>query len=173
MKKYIPKMYKKNIKEIDYDKIRKMNIKCLMFDLDNTLLEVHKTRPKKEVHDLIKKLKPHFRIFITSNNSNKRRVAFAANNLGVEFVRFAMKPFGRGFRKVKKKGGFEKKEMCIIGDQIMTDILGGNNYGIYTILVDPLSKEELKVTGFNRMLEKRVLNKLNDKNLFKKGEYYE
>lgn len=173
MKKYIPKMYKKNIKEIDYDKLKKMNIKCLMFDLDNTLLKVHKSLPKKEVCDLIKKLKPNFKIFIASNNSSKKRLSLAAKSLGVDFVRFAMKPFSRGFKKVQKNCGVEKTEMCIIGDQIMTDILGGNKYGIYTILVDPLSKEELKVTGFNRILEKRVLNKLEKKNLFKKGEYYE
>ena len=44
-----------------------------------------------------------------------------------------MKPFQRGFRRVKKDYNLKKEEMCIIGDQIMTDILGGNKYGIYIL----------------------------------------
>ena len=62
--------------------------------------------------------------------------------------------------------------MCLIGDQLMTDVLGGNRYGIFTILVDPLSKDELKVTGINRFFEKKQLRKLAKNNLFKRGEYY-
>ena len=54
----------------------------------------------------------------------------------------------------------------------MTDIMGGNKYGIYTILVDPLAKKELKVTGINRFFERRALKKLAKNNLFKRGEYY-
>jgi hypothetical protein len=165
-------MYKKNLKDIDYAKLKKLNIKCLLFDLDNTLLKVNKIIPKKEIFDLIKALKRDFKIFIVSNNSHKKRLSKVAEYLGVDYVRFALKPFSRGFRKVSKKYYFAKEEMCIIGDQIMTDVLGGNRYGIYTVLVDPLSKEELKVTGINRFLERRKLKKLEKMGLFKKGEYY-
>ena len=172
MKKYIPDMYRKNLRDIDYAKLKKKNIKCLMFDLDNTLLKVHKTIPKKDTYELIKELKKDFNIFIVSNNTSKRRLSKAAEYLGVNYVRVALKPFSRGFRKVSKKYYFAKDEMCIIGDQIMTDVLGGNRYGIFTILVDPLSNDELKVTGINRFLEKRKLKKLAKLGLFKKGEYY-
>lgn len=172
MNKYVPRMYKKRIQDIEYDKLKKENIKCLMFDLDNTILKIHKSIPKKEICDLINGLKKDFKIFIVSNNSSSKRLKRVAQYLQVEFVRFAMKPFSRGFRKIKNKYKFNKNEMCIIGDQLMTDVLGGNRYGIYTILVDPLSNEELKVTGFNRMLEKRKLTKLNKMNLLKRGEYY-
>ncbi len=172
MKKYIPKMYKKSIHDINYETIKNLNIKCIMFDLDNTVLKVHKSIPKKEVCELIKKLKKDFIVYIVSNNSNKKRLSLAAEKLGVEYVKLAMKPFSRGFRKVRKLHNLEKSEMCIIGDQLMTDILGGNRYGIYTILVDPLCESELKVTGFNRILENKKMKKLAKKNLFKKGEYY-
>lgn len=172
MDKYIPKMYKRSILDIDYDILKKKNIKCLMFDLDNTTLKVHKSIPKKEICDLIKKLKINFKVFIISNNTSKKRLSVAANCFGVEYVRFALKPFSRGFRKVKNKYNFSKDEMCIVGDQIMTDVLGGNRYGIYTVLVDPLSKDELKVTGFNRFFENRKLKVLAKRGLFKKGEYY-
>lgn len=173
MKKYIPNMYKKTIHDINYEKLKENGIKCLLFDLDNTILKVDKYIPKKEVCDLVKELKKDFTIYIISNNSHKERIYSASEKLGVEHVRFAMKPFSRGFRKVRRKHHFKKNEMCLIGDQLMTDVLGGNRYGLFTILVDPLSTNELKVTGINRYFEKKKLKKLKEQNLFKRGEYYE
>ncbi len=172
MKNYIPKMYKKSIHDINYESLKHQNIKCIMFDLDNTVLRVHKSIPKKEVCDLIKKLNKDFIVYIVSNNCHDKRLSLAAEKVGVDYIKFAMKPFSRGFRKIRKKHDLKKSEMCIIGDQLITDVLGGNRYGIFTVLVDPLSNKELKVTGFNRIIEKRKLKKLAKKNLFKKGEYY-
>ena len=172
MNKYIPKMYKKSISDIDYDKLKNLNIKCLMFDLDNTLLKINKTIPKKAICDLINKLKTNFFVFVVTNNGSSKRVSVAASRLGVNYVKFSMKPFSRGFRIIKNKYNFAKSEMCIIGDQLMTDVLGGNRYGIYTVLVDPLCKEEHAVTSVNRYLENRKIKKLSRKGLLKRGEYY-
>ena len=47
----------------------------------------------------------------------------------------------------------KKKEMCMIGDQIVTDVLAGNRFKIMTILVDPLGEKDLKITGLNRKIE--------------------
>lgn len=173
LEKYVPKMYKKTIYDVNYDLLKENGIKCLIYDLDNTLLKVDKSIPKKDICDLIKKLKRDFNIYIISNNSSKKRIGSVADRLGIEYVSFALKPFSKGFSKVRKLHNYKKTEMCIIGDQIMTDILGGNRYGIYTVLLEPLSKEELKVTLFNRFLEKKALKGLSSKGLFKKGEYYE
>ena len=109
MNKYIPKMYKKSIYDVDYNLLKSRSIRCLLFDLDNTLLKVHKDIPKKEVCDFIKKLKKDFTIFIVSNNTSKKRLSLAAEKLGVSYVRFAMKPFSRGFNKVRKSG-FKKND---------------------------------------------------------------
>ena len=172
MNKYVPKMYKKSISDINYKELKKKHINCLMFDLDNTLMEANKSIPKKEFSTLIKSLKKDFRIIIISNNTSKKRLSKAAEELGVDYVRFALKPLSRGFKKAKNMFNLKKSEMCIIGDQIMTDVIGGNKYGIYTILVDPLSEEELKVTGINRFFEGKILKELAKNNLLRRGEYY-
>ena len=172
MNKYIPKIYKKSILDIDYEDLKKKNIKCLMFDLDNTLLEVHKRIPKKEICYLIKKLKKDFKIIIISNNTSKKRLSKVAEEFKVDYIKFALKPSSKAFRKVQKDYGFKKEEMCIIGDQLVTDIRGGNSYDVLTILVDPLAKEELKVTGINRFFEAKILKKLAKDNKLKRGEYY-
>lgn len=173
MDKYVPRMYKESIHAVNYDKLKEMNIKCIIFDLDNTLLEVNSSIPEEKTQKLIEKLKKDFKIYIISNNSHSDRLMTAANSLDVNYVKFAMKPFGKAFRKVLKENNYKKEDMCIIGDQIMTDVLGGNRFGIFTILVEPLSEQELKVTGINRFFERRQLKRLLKQNKFKKGEYYE
>ena len=55
----------------------------------------------------------------------------------------------------------------------MTDILGGNRAKAYTILVDPLGVKDLKITSFNRFIEKYVLKNFAKKKLLIKGVYYE
>ena len=173
MDKYVPKMYKPNIQEVNYDKLKKNKIKCLIFDLDNTLMEVNSVTPAKDTCKLIDRLKKDFNIYIISNNSHKERLTTVADALKIHYVGSAMKPFSKGFRKVLKENNYKKEDMCIIGDQIMTDILGGNRFGIYTVLVEPLSNEELRCTGINRFFEKKHLKRLAKQKKFNKGEYYD
>ena len=93
--------------------------------------------------------------------------------IDIAFISFSMKPTSRCFKKVSKKYGYNKKEMCIIGDQLLTDILGGNNYGIKTILVEPLNNNDLKITKLNRVIENLIFKKLATKGFLERGIYYE
>lgn len=93
--------------------------------------------------------------------------------LEIDGVAMALKPWTRGLRKIYKKYGYNKCEMVMIGDQIMTDIVSGNRFQIMTILVDPLGKKDLKITGFNRFLERKVLRRFEQDGILKRGTYYE
>ena len=53
MKKYIPNMYKKNILDIDYKKLKEIGIKCLIFDLDNTIALIDEHEIPKNVEELL------------------------------------------------------------------------------------------------------------------------
>ena len=171
--KVVPDIYKKSIFDIDYDYLKEKGIKCLVYDLDNTLAKIDNNKLDKNTIDLIKKLKKDFSIYIVTNNSNKTRVTEVSNQLGVSYVSFALKPSKIGFNKILKKENIKKQEMCVIGDQIVTDIIGGNRSKTLTVLVEPLGVKDLKVTSFNRFLEKKIINRLEKKNKFKKGEYYD
>ena len=83
-----------------------------------------------------------------------------------------MKPSIRSLIVIKNKFKLKKKEMCIIGDQIVTDILAGNRYRIKTILVDPLGEKDLKITGLNRKIEAKIVKKYEKRGLFERGKYY-
>ena len=172
MRNSLPKKYYKSIESIDYDLLKKNNIKCLIFDLDNTISPTDKNVVSKEKVELFKKINKEFIIYILSNNNHKTRLDEVSNIIGVKYISFALKPLSKGFRKIKKLENIKYNEMCVIGDQIVTDIIGGNRLGILTILVDPIG-EDLKITSVNRKIEKVIIKNLKKKGLFKKGDYYE
>lgn len=167
-----PSIYKKTIFEIPYDKLKEEGIRCLVFDLDNTLgLISHKSCPE-ETKELIKKLKKDFIVVISSNNT-KRRIKPYLEELEVDGFAWSLKPSIKGLILIKNKYRLKKKEMCMIGDQIITDVLSGKRFHIKTILVDPLGKEDLKITGLNRKLEEKIIQRYEKRGLFKRGNYYE
>lgn len=172
MDMFKPTMYKKNIFDINYQKLKEMGIKCLVFDLDNTLgLIEHKNCPRN-TKKLLKSLQADFLILISSNNTRDRIQPYL-KDLGIGGVSFSLKPSTRGLRKIKKDYNLKKKEMVMIGDQIVTDILSGNRFKIMTILVDPLGEKDLKITGLNRAIEAKIVKRYAKHGVFERGKYYE
>ena len=172
MSLFRPDMYKKNIFEIDYKKLKKDGIKCLIFDLDNTLGLIEHEKCPEETRKLIKELEKDFLIFISSNNTQQRIDPYL-EDLGIKGVAWSLKPSTRSLRKIRKNEKLKKDEMVMIGDQIVTDILAGNRYKIKTILVDALGEKDLKITKLNRFIENKIVKRYQKKGLFERGKYYE
>ncbi len=173
MEKFIPDMYQKSIYTIDYSNLWLRGIKCLLFDLDNTLVPHSIKEPTIKNKELFQELQEMgFKVIIFSN-ARKERIKPFKEILNVDSSYLSMKPFKKKFLKVIDMFEYELSEVAIIGDQLMTDILGGNKVGITTILVNPVSVTDGVYTRFYRFLERRIINKLSKKDLFKKGRYYE
>lgn len=171
MEKYIPDIYQKSVYDIDYSKLKNRGIKCILFDLDNTLVFPSVKEPTIELIDLFKKIKEDFVVVIFSNSPNRRLKPFG-DVLDVKYSFSSKKPFKKKFLEYINSSGFDIGEIAIVGDQMLTDILGGNNVGITTILTDPLTPKDIIFTKFNRCLEKMILKRLRKNNLFTKGRYY-
>jgi len=167
-----PTMYYNNIYDINYDKLKEMGIKALVFDLDNTLGLISDGNCPPKTKALIKKLQKDFFIVICSNNS-KRRLKPYMEDLGVDGVAWSMKPLMHGLIVIKQKYKLKKKEMVIIGDQIVTDIFAGNKFRIKTILVDPLGIKDMKITYLNRKIEDLIVRIYTKRGKFERGRYYE
>ena len=172
MHKFKPTMYRKNIFEIDYKKLKELGITCLVFDLDNTLGLISEKECPRKTKKLIKELQEDFLVLISSNNTTERLKLYL-EDLGVGGVAWSMKPSTRGLRKIKKDYKLKKKEMVMIGDQMVTDVFAGNRFRIMTILVDPLGEKDLKITGLNRKIEARIIKHYVKRNVFERGRYYE
>lgn len=173
MEAYIPDIYQKSIYVIDYQKLIDRGIKCLLFDLDNTLVPISDKVPNDKLKNFIKKLKGlGFKVIIFSN-SNKHRLLPFKNELEVDCSASSHKPHSNKFLQVLKIYGYSVSEVAIIGDQLLTDVLGGNRVGITTILVNPISTKDFFWTRFSRRKEAKIMKKLRDNDLFTKGRYYE
>ena len=170
---FLPDKYYKNIYEINYLQLKDDGIKCLLFDLDNTLVPPNVKKPNKKLRDLFDNLKEQdFKVIIMSNSNRKRLTPFK-DELVVDCSASSFKPSKTKFLKILKEYKFDLSQTAIVGDQLMTDIFGGNRVGVTTILVNPISKNDFTVTKFNRKLEKTIEKKLRKRGLFERGKYYE
>lgn len=140
--------------------LEKHNLKAIIVDLDNTILPWM----GKVIPDRIKKwFRSHkqagIKFCIVSNNSS-RRVSRLAEELGVPAIPRAVKPRRKAFRRALLVLGTAPENTAVVGDQIFTDVLGGNRMGLFTILVSPLDKYEFIGTRFMRKLERLILKRI-------------
>ena len=158
MGKYIyPDDFADSIFDINFDYLYKKELFNLIIDLDNTLSRWGSKRPDIDVCNWIKTIrKKGFKICILSNSSNNRINNYCCD-LDVLFVKNVNKPFKSSFIRAMAIMDSNNRNTCVIGDQIFTDILGGNLCSMYTILVPPIDNNEFILTKFLRILEKAIL----------------
>jgi len=154
----LPDFYLLSIFDIDLDKLYQRGMRTILLDLDNTIVQRDIEVFSEEIIGWVKKVKQKsFKICIVSNNRPKRVYPLAQKLDLPAICRFA-KPLRTPFCQAMKLLKSKPEETVIIGDQIFTDILGGNRLGLCTILVNPLEGKEFWATRLiNRKLEKIVL----------------
>ncbi|WP_164216244.1 YqeG family HAD IIIA-type phosphatase [Virgibacillus sp. YIM 98842] len=163
LKSFLPNEHVKSIFDIQPEVLKKKGIKGIITDLDNTLVAWDVKDATEEVIQWFELMKNHdIKITIISNNKQDR-VKIFSEPLGTPFVFSARKPLGRAFKTAAKEMGLKKEEVVVIGDQVLTDVLGGNYAGFYTILVVPIVETDGKITRINRKFERRILNYMRRK----------
>lgn len=163
LNKFLPNEHVKSIFDIQPETLKTRGIKGIITDLDNTLVPWDVRNATPEVGQWFKLMEEHnIKITILSNNNLDRVKAFS-DPLGTPYVYSARKPLGRAFKKVAKEMDLKKDEMVVVGDQLLTDVLGGNSAGFYTILVVPIVESDAKITQFNRRIERMLLRYFRSK----------
>jgi len=144
------------------------NIRGIIFDIDNTLVGFREPRPTPAVLDLLRRLREKgIQIAIASNNKEERVQTFA-KGLGLPAYHRSAKPLGFVLRKIRKNFGLPAKQIALVGDQIYTDMLGGNLAGMITVMVDPIDTKETRLFRFKRKMEMPVINRKRRKDEKKK-----
>ena len=166
----VPDKYFKSIYDINYKSLKESGIKCLIFDISNTLESETTVSPSRKVKDLFEDLKEmDFKIILMSNGFKKYVIPFKE----LLCVDSSFKPLKRKYKKVLSIFQFSAHEVAAIGDQLFFDIFGANRMKFTSILVNPISTDEFAVAKINRKIENIVINKLTQKDYFKRGRYYE
>lgn len=157
--KLYPRLYLTNIKEITLDLLKENKIKGLILDVDNTLIDYDKNliEGAKEWCDNLKENK--IKICILSNTNKIKKVEKVAKILDLEYIYFAHKPNKKGFYKAQELLRLKAEQIATVGDQVFTDVLGGNKVGMFTILTKPIDERDILITKFKRPLEKLVIKK--------------
>ena len=169
LNKFYPNYMFENVEKIPFNLIHSERIKGIMFDMDNTLINGKYTHTK-ELKMWIKEMKKQgIKMCIFSNTTRINKVKKVAKEFGMNYIYNGFKPFKFGFKKAEKLLQIDKENLVIIGDQLFTDIYGGNRYGIKTILVKPIEDKEIFLTKMKRPLERKIINKYKETNKYKES----
>ncbi len=142
------------------EQLKKIGVKAVLTDLDNTLIAWNDPDGSAELINWIKQMKEAEIPVVVISNNKESRIERVVSRLGLTFISRAMKPFKRGFKKAEKELGLSKEELLMVGDQLLTDIRGANGAGIRTVLVKPIVETDAWNTRINRWLERFVKNYL-------------
>ena len=157
LKLFLPNEQVKSVLEIEPDRLKQKGIKAVITDLDNTLVAWDRPDATPELLQWFQKMRDAgIKVLIVSNN-NQKRVSSFSTPLDLPFIFEARKPMGRAFRKAIKLLGVQKHETVVIGDQLLTDVFGGNRSDLYTILVIPIAATDGFWTQINRKVERRLM----------------
>ena len=171
--KFVPDMYTKSIYTIDYKLLKNNKVKCLIFDLNNTIAPLTMKEPNKKIVELFEELKDmKFKIYIVSN-SKKSRVEPFKDKLGVDSSYLSMKPCLKKFKKIYNINNYKDNQIAVIGDELIFDIWSANRMNFVSIFVNPIGTKEYVSTKVGRYFESIIIEKLEKKKLFRKGKYYE
>ena len=149
------------ITDITVELLNKHDIKALLLDVDNTMSTHHGTVLTDGLTEWIAKMSDSgIKLMVLSNSKRFRIEPFAAR-IGLPFISLGCKPLPVGYLRGVKALDKKRKNVAIVGDQIFTDVLGGNVVGVKTILLTPIKLEDGWSFKVRRRLEKKLYKKYN------------
>ena len=153
--------------------LKEQGIQLLICDIDNTLVPHDVAVPDDEAIAFLKSIQDAGIQIVFISNNVEERVATFAKGLNITFYPFAMKPLPKTYRKMLKDFHVKRDVVAVLGDQLMTDILGANVMRFYTILTAQVVERDLSFTKVNRVFENIVFSLLKVTGKLVKGEYDE
>ncbi len=156
---FYPNKYIKSVQKITIEYLRENNIKALLLDVDNTLIDFNKNIQEgtKQWCESLKK--EGIKFCILSNSNHEEKVKMVSEKLGIHYIFFAMKPLKKGYQKALDYIKEKPENVAMVGDQIFTDIIGANRMKIKSILVEPIEEKDILITRIKRPIENFVIIK--------------
>ena len=154
-----PNFYCDNVREVKYEFLKENNIKGIILDVDNTLIDYYRKFEDGTLEWVDNLKKQGLKFCIVSNSNNLNKVKYVADTLNIPFLTFAKKPFKTGFLEAQKIMGLKRENIAAIGDQIMTDVIGANRCKMFSILVKPIAEKDIWVTKVKRPIENAIIKK--------------
>ena len=119
--------------------LRERGVRLLLCDLDYTLAPRSVSAPDGALRAWLDRCREAgVTVAILSNNRSPRRVEAFCGALGIWYVGHAGKPSVKGFRRAMDQAGAGPEETAMLGDKLLTDVLGARRSGVKALMVEPL-----------------------------------
>lgn len=156
-----PTLYLPSITRLQPKQLERWGVRGLILDVDNTLTTHDNPQPHPEVLLWLEQMRSAGISMMILSNNHPPRVEPFAELLELPFTADAAKPLPKGFRRAAARLGLPREQIAVVGDQIFTDILGGNFFGTKTVLVEPIQLEATWFFRVKRRLERSILRNYN------------
>lgn len=140
---YLPDFTAHSVADIDFEQLKKLGVKHLLFDLDQTLRKSYARHLEEAVVTLLKEVQSS-RQFLSLNlvSNNQRKLHRYSEPIDAN----VFQPYRKGFKLIRKPNpeffnyvldslNSMPEDTVMIGDRLHADVLGGNRMGMYTIFV--------------------------------------
>lgn len=125
--------------QIEGQELARRGIRLLLCDLDYTLAPKSQRKPDETVRRWIDAMRQAgVEVMILSNNRSPARVEQFCRQLDITYEGHAGKPGTQGFRRAMARCGVTPRETAMLGDKLLTDMLGANRAGVLPLMVEPL-----------------------------------
>lgn len=165
LRKLCPQSQAESVSQLGPDFFIQQGIRGVIIDLDNTLVPWGEDTIEPDMAQWVRDMKNSGLKLCILSNALEARVRVVGDLLDLPFVPRAVKPRKSPFRKAMEILGTIPEETAVVGDQLFTDILGGNRLDLYTIWTTPLSEEEFVSTKAVRRLERMVVRRFRKKGI--------
>lgn len=152
------------ITDITVELLKENDIRALLLDVDNTMSTHHGTVLTEGLMEWIARMQAGGIKLMVLSNSKRFRIEPFAKRIGLPFISLGCKPLPTGYLRGVKALGEKRKNVAIVGDQIFTDILGGNIVGVKSILLTPIKLEDGWSFKLRRRLEKKLYKRYKFEN---------
>ena len=149
----------KNVYEINFEELKQQGIKCIMLDLDSTVMMSKSATFLPETMEWFNGFINDFKVAIISNNTSEEYIENACKHAPCRVIGCAKKPNPKVMKSYLDEIGIKPSEAIMVGDRPLTDILAGKFLGCKTILVGSINPNENLPTRFVRALERSTIKK--------------
>ena len=139
----LPKLIVTELPDITPEMLRQRKIRLLMLDFDNTIVPYTTNVPTDKMEAWLRNMAASEIPVCVVSNSKRDRVKIFCKKYGIPCITHAKKPFARGIQQCLQKFGVDPKDAALVGDQIYTDVLGGNCAGVTSILVKAIDNHNI------------------------------
>ena len=145
-----------SVSAIPFSYLEEKNIKGILLDIDNTLIDMFKVMPESVENWVLEAKQKGYKVCVLTNTNSTTKLKLITDKLGIDYISFAKKPSKSGYLRASKFLDLDCKELVMIGDQVLTDVIGANKVGMNTIYVKPINKKEYWYTAWKRPIESLI-----------------